>query len=189
MRADLVVVSLHAHEQGLTKEEPADFIRAFAHRVIDEGADVVVMHGPHLLRGMEIRAGRPIFYSLGNFVGQNELTYKLPSDSYETFRVDPTTPPGALFRQRSQNDAKGFPSDRRYWQSLAPRCTWRDGKLAAIELFPVSLALGDAHHRRGRPRLAVGEEAGEILSRFAALSEPLGAAIQIDGDQATVALN
>jgi poly-gamma-glutamate capsule biosynthesis protein CapA/YwtB (metallophosphatase superfamily) len=189
MRSDLVVASLHAHEQGATKEDPADFIRAYARRMIDEGAAVVVGHGPHLLRGMEIYNGAPIFYSLGNFVGQNELTFKLPSDSYETFRTDPATPPGELYRQRSQNDTKGFPADRRYWQSLVPRCTWRDGVLASIVLFPVSLALGEAHHRRGRPRLAVGEEAGEILSRFEQLSVPFGTSIQIDGDQAIVALD
>ncbi|HYI16063.1 MAG TPA: CapA family protein [Thermomicrobiales bacterium] len=188
MRSDLVVASLHAHEQGATKEDPADFIRVYARRMIDEGAAVVVGHGPHLLRGLEIYKGRPIFYSLGNFVGQNELTFKLPSDSYETFRVDPGTPPGALYRERSQNDTKGFPSDRRYWQSLAPRCTWRDGELASIELFPVSLALGEAHHRRGRPRLAVGDEAGEILSRFEQLSAPFGTSIRVDGDHATVEL-
>ncbi|MDQ3547453.1 MAG: CapA family protein, partial [Chloroflexota bacterium] len=134
MRSDLVVASLHAHEQGATKEDPADFIVTYARRMIDEGADVVVGHGPHLLRGLELYKGKPIFYSLGNFVGQNELTFKLPSDSYETFRVDPGTPAGALFRERSQNDTKGFPSDRRYWQSLVPRCTWRNGELASIEL-------------------------------------------------------
>ena len=188
MRSDLVVASLHAHEQGETKEDPAEFIRTYARRMIDEGAAVVVGHGPHLLRGLEICKGKPIFYSLGNFVGQNELTFKLPSDSYETFRVDPATPAGELFRQRSQNDTKGFPSDRRYWQSLVPRCTWRDGELASVELFPVSLALGEAHHRRGRPRLAVGDEAGEILSRFEQLSAPFGTTIQVDGEQATVAL-
>jgi poly-gamma-glutamate synthesis protein (capsule biosynthesis protein) len=188
MRSDLVIVSLHAHEQGATKEDPADFIRVFARRVIDEGADVVVMHGPHLLRGLEMYAGRPIFYSLGNFVGQNELTWKLPSDSYETFRVDPATPPGALFRQRSRNDQQGFPSDARYWQSLAPRCVWRDGRLAKIELFPVTLALDEGRHRRGRPRLAVGADAVEILERLAGLSTPFGTTIVRDGERATVAL-
>lgn len=189
MRSDLVVASLHAHEQGATKEDPAEFIRTYARRMIDDGADVVVGHGPHLLRGLEIYRGKPIFYSLGNFVGQNELTFKLPSDSYETFRVDPTTPAGALFRQRSQNDTKGFPSDGRYWQSLVPRCTWRDGELRSIELFPVSLALGDAHHRRGRPRLAVGDEAVEILARFKQLSASYGTSIQVDGERATVTLS
>jgi poly-gamma-glutamate synthesis protein (capsule biosynthesis protein) len=188
MRSDLVVASLHAHEQGATKEDPADFILTYARRMIDEGADVVVGHGPHLLRGMEIYKGKPIFYSLGNFVGQNELTFKLPSDSYETFRIDPATPPGELYRQRSQNDTKGFPTDRRYWQSIVPRCIWRDGVLSSIELFPVSLALGEANHRRGRPRLAVGDEAVDILTRFRTMSETFGTSIQLDGEQASVAL-
>jgi poly-gamma-glutamate synthesis protein (capsule biosynthesis protein) len=188
MRSDLVVASLHAHEQGSTKEDPADFILTYARRMIDDGADVVVGHGPHLLRGMEIYKGKPIFYSLGNFVGQNELTFKLPSDSYETFRIDPATPPGELYRQRSQNDTKGFPTDRRYWQSIVPRCTWRAGVLTSIELFPVSLALGEANHRRGRPRLAVGDEAVEILTRFGKLSETFGTSIQLDGESAYVSL-
>lgn len=188
MRSDLVVASLHAHEQGATKEDPAEFIRAYARRMIDEGAAVVVGHGPHLLRGLELYKDKPIFYSLGNFVGQNELTFKLPSDSYETFRIDPATPAGALFRQRSQNDTKGFPSDRRYWQSLVPKCTWRNGELASIDLHPVSLALGDAHHRRGRPRLAVGDEAVEILERFTTLSQSFGTSIQLSGERASVSL-
>jgi hypothetical protein len=36
--------------------------------VIDAGADAVVGHGPHVLRGIEFYRGRPIAYSLGNFV-------------------------------------------------------------------------------------------------------------------------
>lgn len=88
-RADIVVVSLHAHEQGATLDEPAEFVRTFAHRIIDEGADLVVGHGPHMLRGMEIYQGKPVFYSLGNFVAQNELIHKLPADSYEDFKVNP----------------------------------------------------------------------------------------------------
>ena len=39
----------------------------FAHTVIDAGADLVLGHGPHVLRGMEIYKGRLIAYSLGNF--------------------------------------------------------------------------------------------------------------------------
>jgi hypothetical protein len=39
--------------------------------VIDAGADAVVGHGPHVLRGIEFYRGRPIAYSLGNF-----LTYR-----------------------------------------------------------------------------------------------------------------
>ena len=56
-RADIVLVSLHAHEQDATIEDPAEFVRTFAHRIVDEGANIVVGHGPHLLRGVEIYRG------------------------------------------------------------------------------------------------------------------------------------
>lgn len=130
-----VVVSVHAHEQEQTKKDPADVLRTFAHRVIAEGAAVVVGHGRHLWRGVELYRGRPIFYSLGNVVGQNELTHRLPSDSYETFRIDPTQHPGELFRKRSQADRHGFPSDRRYWhywQTVVEACRWNGGALSEI---------------------------------------------------------
>jgi len=38
-----------------------------ARRVIDAGADIVVGTHPHVLQGMEVYNGKPIFYSLGNF--------------------------------------------------------------------------------------------------------------------------
>src|SRR6202000_3250242 len=70
--ADVVMVSLHAHEQmPESKELPAEFIPTFARAMIDAGADLVAGHGPHLMRGMEVYQGKPIFYSLGNFIGQN----------------------------------------------------------------------------------------------------------------------
>ena len=51
--------------------EPRGDLRQWAHAVIDAGADAIVGHGPHVLRGIEFYRGRPIAYSLGNF-----LTYR-----------------------------------------------------------------------------------------------------------------
>jgi poly-gamma-glutamate synthesis protein (capsule biosynthesis protein) len=178
-RADLVVLSLHAHEQGGSIEEPAEFIPPFCRRMIEEGADIVVGHGPHLLRGMEMHQGRPIFYSLGNFVGQNELTHKLPADSYDLFRVSQDATPGAMYRQRHDGDRKGFPADRRYWQSVLPVCGFEDGRLASLDLHPIVLGFGEKPHRRGWPRLAMGAEATAILEGFATLSRPFGTALAI----------
>ena len=180
--ADIVLVSFHAHEQADTKEEPAEFLPPFARRMIDEGADLVVGHGPHLLRGMELYRGKPIFYSLGNFVGQNELVPRLPSDSYERFRADPSMTPGQVYLKRTNNDQGGFPSDARYWESLVPFVTFAEGRLTAVELHPVSLGLGEARHLRGRPRLAEAPHGGRILERFAALSGPFGTTITV-GDE------
>lgn len=178
--SDLVVVSLHAHEQAESKEIPAEFIPAFAREMIDAGADLVAGHGPHLLRGMELYKGKPIFYSLGNFLGQNELVAKIPADGYERFRADPELKPGQVYQQRTNNDQGGFPADRRYWESVVPVLTWEGRELRDLSLVPISLGWKDARHRRGRPRLAEGEEGRTILERFAALSKPYGTTVDVD---------
>lgn len=187
-RSDLVILSLHAHEQGADREVPAEFIPTFARSMIDEGADVVVGHGPHLLRGMEVYQGKPIFYSLGNFIAQNDLVHKLPADAYDRFRVDPRKTPSELFASRSQNGVKGFPADRRYWESVVPVLRYSGTTLRSIEFHPITLGHGEPVHRRGRPRLAEGAPAHAILERFAALSAPYGTAIDVRDERGILRL-
>lgn len=187
-RADLVLVSLHAHEEAGDRERPAEFIPTFAHRMIDEGADLIVGHGPHLLRGMEIYQGKPIFYSLGNFIAQNDLVYKMPADAYERYRIDPSKTPGELSVMRNDYGRKGFPADARYWQSVLPLCDYKGNELRSIELVPVSLGHGEPVHRRGQPRLAESDEAASILARFADLSAAYGTRIDVREDRASVQL-
>jgi hypothetical protein len=79
-QAQIVVVQVHmgAEGSGATRVRPGtemflgenrgDPIK-FAHTVIDAGADLVVGHGPHVMRAMEFYRGRLIAYSMGNFAG------------------------------------------------------------------------------------------------------------------------
>lgn len=187
-RADIVVVSVHGHEQAHTEEEPASFTREFARRMIDEGADLVAGHGPHLLRGMEVYRGKPIFYSLGNFIAQNDLIARIPADSYERFRVDRDRTPSELFRARSDDGRKGFPADSRYWESVVPICRFEDGRLAAVEIVPIELGHRRPVSQRGLPRLAAGDHGAAILARFARLSEPFKTRFTQQGDRAVVDL-
>ena len=64
--ADVVVVSYHGGVEY--QPQPTDETRAFARACIDAGADAFVGHHPHVAQGVEWYAGKPIFYSLGNFV-------------------------------------------------------------------------------------------------------------------------
>ncbi|MCM0675764.1 CapA family protein [Micromonospora phytophila] len=78
--ADLVVVQVHMGGEGADKtrvrpgtelflgENRGDPVK-FSKAMIDAGADLIVGHGPHVLRGMEFYKGRLIAYSLGNFAG------------------------------------------------------------------------------------------------------------------------
>ncbi|MCH4022833.1 MAG: CapA family protein [Acetobacter sp.] len=176
--SDVVVVSIHAHESDYNAdgipdiEVPAAFLRDFTHAVIDAGASVVVCHGPHLLRGVEIYKNTPIFHGLGNFIGQNELVSRLPMDSYTAFRYTPDMTPHKLYKGRSENDTKGFPSDQRFWDSMLPVCHFEDGVLKSVDIHPVTLGLGLAAHKRGVPYLAKGADNIRIQEKIRDLSKP-----------------
>lgn len=49
-------------------ERPEEYERSLAQLLIDRGADAVIGSHPHVLQGVEFYKGKPIFYSLGNFV-------------------------------------------------------------------------------------------------------------------------
>lgn len=77
-QADFVIVSFHGGAEGSAHNrlpygretfcgENRGSIRELAHFCIDEGADVVYGHGPHVLRAVEVYKGHFIAYSLGNF--------------------------------------------------------------------------------------------------------------------------
>jgi poly-gamma-glutamate capsule biosynthesis protein CapA/YwtB (metallophosphatase superfamily) len=61
--------------------------RALARTVVDAGADLVVFHGPHVLRGMEFRKGRLIAYSMGNFAGYRVFGLGGPLSTSGVLRV------------------------------------------------------------------------------------------------------
>lgn len=185
-RCDLVVVSVHSHESGAGEEEPADFLRAFARRAVEAGADVVVGHGPHVLRGIEVYRGRPIFYSLGNLVSQIELTERLPAEDYAKIPSGKELTPFGVFNARSLADTLGFGAHAEYWESVVPVVTTaapgrEDGRHrpAVVELHPVTLGFGLPTHRRGRPAYALPADAHRILKNLAELSARYGTAVEI----------
>jgi poly-gamma-glutamate synthesis protein (capsule biosynthesis protein) len=70
-----VVVNLHWGVEKATR--PGSDQIAFAHDIIDAGADLIVGHHPHVLQGVELYKGKAIAYSLGNFIfgGNSRHTY------------------------------------------------------------------------------------------------------------------
>jgi poly-gamma-glutamate capsule biosynthesis protein CapA/YwtB (metallophosphatase superfamily) len=81
----LVVVSFHGGAEGLEARHVTDkretfwgedrgAVRQFAREMIDAGADLVVGHGPHVLRALEVYRGRLIAYSLGTFASYGGIS-------------------------------------------------------------------------------------------------------------------
>ncbi|XDD49429.1 CapA family protein [Leptospira sp. WS92.C1] len=84
-KAQLVFISFHGGAEGgpalHVKNQMERFygeyrgnLVEFSHSLIDAGADLVIGHGPHLVRAMELYKGRLIAYSLGNFMGYRALS-------------------------------------------------------------------------------------------------------------------
>lgn len=65
-RVDIVVVSLHWGEEFVEQPSPEEI--KIAREIIDSGADLIIGHHPHVLRGIEHYKHGIIIYSLGNFV-------------------------------------------------------------------------------------------------------------------------
>ncbi|HET9137731.1 CapA family protein [Actinophytocola sp.] len=128
-KADLVVVNMHVGGEGADRqhvkpgtetflgENRGDPIK-FAHTVVDAGADLVVGHSPHVLRGMEFYRDRLIAYSMGNFAGYKVLSTAFPMGV------------GAVLRA-----------------TLAKDGTWVGGSLVATEMVGGGLPATDPRNR------------------------------------------
>ena len=71
-KVDILAVSIHAGEEYA--KEPSDFQRLFAKTAIDEGADLIIGHHPHVLQPLEQYKEGWIIYSLGNFLFDQDFS-------------------------------------------------------------------------------------------------------------------
>jgi hypothetical protein len=178
---DFVIVALHNHDlshhraYGIQDQTPAND-QIMYRRAIDAGADMVIGSGPHVLRGIEIYKGKPIFFSLSDFIYQYRTPDRIPID---------------LIHQRDgeiERPANMSVWDRRdapqTFEGVMLRLTVNGGMLKRIELIPVSI--DDEGPLYGVPRLAGEKRGGEIISTLRRLSLPAGTKIAAKGWYAEV---
>ncbi|MFZ1321024.1 MAG: CapA family protein [Ignavibacteria bacterium] len=88
-KCKILIVSFHGGAEGYSAQrvsgnkeiflgEDRGNVYEFAHAVIDAGADIVLGHGPHVPRAMEIYKGKIIAYSLGNFCTYGKFSLSGP---------------------------------------------------------------------------------------------------------------
>ena len=131
-KVDLVVLSFHwgIHFQHAAI---AMYQKEVAHAAIDAGADIILGHHAHELKGIEVYKGRPIFYSMGNFafdwpIAEIKKWVKQSADlakwlAHYGFDFDPTYP---LYC---------FPAESR--KSMIVRCDIVDKKIQRVAYLPV----------------------------------------------------
>lgn len=180
--ADWVLFTIHNHEYGATVSEPADHIKELAHAVIDAGADVFIGHGPHEDRGIEIYQGKPIFYSLGDFICQNDTVILQAQENYDLQDLGWEATPADFYDARSGNGTRGQVAQPIRWQSAIAMVSFRNKKMDSIKLYPVDSGFGRPRYQQGRPLLAEGQVANEILLRFKERSLPFNTTITLEDE-------
>jgi poly-gamma-glutamate synthesis protein (capsule biosynthesis protein) len=172
-------VTIHAHEGNGDRSVPAKFLITFARAMIDAGADVFVGHGPHVLRGIEVYKGKPIFYSLGNFIYQNQTLLRLPYENYERYNLGSNAHVADFNDARYDFGRKGRPVTPEIWESVIAVPRWRGKELIEIKLYPVSLGFGKFRTKRGRPMFADPDLSKKIIEDLKRLSKPFGTTIDL----------
>ncbi len=179
--SDLTVFTIHAHQSATGEDDsnpvPGDYLVQLFHSVVDAGADVVAGHGNHLIRGIEIYKGKPIFYGLASF----------------SFSGQPAgTNMGGEPRLLSAPGPTGPPSDQSIrqlgggvtltmWESIFATTTWEGGKLKEVRIYPIDLnPVGNKP--KGVPSFAAPDIAKKILNELKTISAPFGTKVQIEGD-------
>jgi poly-gamma-glutamate synthesis protein (capsule biosynthesis protein) len=187
-QADFVVMTLHAHN-GINGDgnnpEMAEFIPVVAHKFIDAGADAFVGHGPHMLRPIEVYNGRPVFYSLGNFIYAWEAIQHYPAEMYEHHKMGPDATPSDVadaWTKDKDGNPKAFVADRRFYESVVPVCRFENKALTEMKLYPVELGRTLPRTERGEPRLVDAQTGREILEGLAEVSSPFGVKIEVQPD-------
>lgn len=109
-QADMVVISVHAGAEGTDalrvknrteyffSENRGNMVQ-FSHAMIDAGADLILGHGPHVPRALELHQNKLIAYSLGNFLGYRTLSTVGPLGKSLILQVE-LNPEGDFLRGR-----------------------------------------------------------------------------------------
>jgi len=169
---DIVMVSLHNHDRshhrayGIQDTTPPND-EIMYRRAIDAGADMVIGSGPHVLRGIEIYQGKPIFYSLANFIYQYRTPEAIPVDLIHQRDGEIARPANV-----SVYDLRDAPET---FQGVMVRMTINAEVLTRVELIPFTI--DDEGPLYGVPRLASAARGREIIALLQRLSEPYGTRI------------
>lgn len=185
-RSDFVIFSLHTHE-GINEDwyadQPADFIVKTAHAAIDAGADVVVGHGAHFLRGVELYQGKVIFYNLGSFLMEFEAGESIiPPEMNEAYGHNEHSLPSVLHSQRAKENGEwvGFNANPVFNDGLMIKLLVDDGKVS-FKALPLDLREQDQRVlNHGVPVPASEEITKRIFTRLNQVSEPFNTKLEFD---------
>ncbi len=175
LECDHVVVNVHSHEiKGDTDDEPDDFMVEFCRTCIDAGASAVIGTGTHQLKPVEVYNGKPIFYSVGNFIFQSDTVFCMPEDFREKYKLPEGLSPTQMVAARASFGNGGLHADPANFRSLMPYIIYEDGKVTEIKAYMLRLDT-----ESGLPALADEAEQKIIYDYMCERCAPYGTSITL----------
>ncbi|MBR5229951.1 MAG: CapA family protein [Firmicutes bacterium] len=181
-----VVVSLHSHQfKARAEYEPDYYVEEYARRCIDAGADAFIGTGNHLMKGIEIYKGKPIFYCLGNFIFHSEYVARFSADVVENFGFPMDLTGLEVVARRKERATGSMESNDIYYKSIIPFWTFDGEELKEIKLLPIELGMKQPNGLRGFPSPASPET---VLDHLKMVCEPYGTKVEADGQFVKIVL-
>ena len=186
---DYVFVLIHCHDSDVTDNAiPPAYYEDLARACIDAGASAIIGGGTHELRPIEIYNGKPIFYSLGDFIYQGMRVKHLPVDFLEKYGCDKNATAWEGLMARSKNNTIGLQVHKCNFMTVLPKIVYQGEKVISIEMMPIVAGFKKPGKLEGLPYFAKGEECEEIFNVLTKLSTPYGTKIVKDGDMLKIEL-
>jgi len=176
LKSEVDVVALHIH-WGIhhVPKTIAMYQPQIAYAAIDAGADVILGHHPHILKGIEVYKGKVIFYSLNMFAfdwSRRKPRYGPMDDSSGryNFKRDPEYP--------------SFPFPKDAQKTIVAKLIVGDGKIQKVSILPAYI------NKKNQPEIlsAGNEKFGEVLDYMKEITEhqKLNAKFDIEGDEVVI---
>jgi poly-gamma-glutamate capsule biosynthesis protein CapA/YwtB (metallophosphatase superfamily) len=176
-KADVVVLSMH---WGIhfVPAVIADYQREMAYAAIDAGADIILGHHAHILKGIEVYKGKAIFYSLCNFAldlaPAKEMLDRPRHKEIMTLNPDWVPDP--------EYPTYYMPKDSR--KTMLVKCTISGGKIERVSFLPTMI------NKKSQPEILASsdERFNDVLSyvKEITFSQGLPASFKVAGDEVII---
>jgi hypothetical protein len=179
-QADLVIVSMHSGVH-LIPAVIAAYQKEYAYAAIDSGADLILQHHAHILKGIEVYSGKVIFYGLGNFAVELHFMTKewaeIPGVKALRKALNPDwNPPYPDY------PSFPFPPDSR--KTIIAKCVISNKAIGKVSFLPAYI------NKAANPEILVSkdERFDEVLRYMTDISRDQGLNVKftVDGDEVVI---
>ena len=179
-QADVVIVSMHCGVH-IARAVVAEYQIDIAHAAVDAGADLILQHHAHILKGIEVYRGKAIFYGLGNFALEVHFMTKewanLPMIKELRKALDPNWHP-----PYPDYPSYPFPPDAR--KTILTKCLVSDGSLSRVSFLPAII------NKQSQPEIIppTDEQFQQVIDYVVSISQEAGfhPNLRIDGEEVLI---